>query len=200
MIENPKLAHLGARWWVTDENAAPTLSKATLGEFFCAVLSAGAQIGEIWPFNPRYPRSLVMVAAFMTDDQRKRLEETTRFRFRTPPMVRVAGTGRTAEGRPPIKDPMEDLIQHALENSGRPFKTENENEARLDFHLPCEDLYIEVKQFHTPRISEQMERVDNVIVGQGPKAVKFLADLISRPVKVETPPMPIDAKGDASNP
>lgn len=77
-------------------------------------------------------------------------------------------------------DPMERLIEEALIASGRRYCTEEDpaNTARLDFYLPDDDLYIEVKRMHSPRIAEQTGRVANVIVAQGDGAVRALAGLL----------------------
>ena len=48
----------------------------------------------------------------------------------------------------------------------------------LDFYLPAYDVYVEVKQFHSPRISEQMSRQKNVIAIQGMGALAAFAQLL----------------------
>jgi NMD protein affecting ribosome stability and mRNA decay len=54
------------------------------------------------------------------------------------------------------------------------FVHESENkEQGLDFYLPKQDVYIELKQFHSDRINEQLKSRDNVIVLQGRKAIHF---------------------------
>lgn len=73
---------------------------------------------------------------------------------------------------------MERLIEHALIAVDEPYKVERHNDAGLDFYLSKRDIYIEVKQFHSPRISEQMSRAPNVIVAQGRPAVQMLAQLL----------------------
>ncbi|WP_158673357.1 hypothetical protein [Bosea sp. FBZP-16] len=83
------LKHAGARWWHTDDYASPNLTKASLGEFFAAVLSVGAYVGEIWPFNHRYSRSAVYVSVFATDEQKAAIEGATRYRFRRPPKLKL---------------------------------------------------------------------------------------------------------------
>lgn len=77
-----------------------------------------------------------------------------------------------------MQDPMEKLIRDALIDIGEPFVEENKNLANLDFYLPRINVYIEVKQFHSKRISNQMERASNVIVAQGKEAVEALASMI----------------------
>jgi hypothetical protein len=47
----------------------------------------------------------------------------------------------------------------------------HDHESGLDFYLPDFDVYVEIKQFHSNRIAEQMSRRDNVIAIQGRKAM-----------------------------
>lgn len=89
MIEHPWLVKNGAKWWHSADDASPNLSKASLGLFFHTVLSAGAQIGEVWPFNRHYNRSIVLVTVFATDEMIREIEEKTKFRFVSPPTIKV---------------------------------------------------------------------------------------------------------------
>lgn len=66
-----------------------------------------------------------------------------------------------------MKDPVESIIEDALINSGYCFEREKNG---LDFYIPSLDLYIECKQFHSNRISDQMGRVPNIIAIQGKQA------------------------------
>lgn len=50
----------------------------------------------------------------------------------------------------------------------------------LDFVLDGVNVYIECKQFHTPRIAEQTSRVENVIVIQGKAAAEMFAAMLSQ--------------------
>lgn len=87
MTEPHDLKAKGATWWHTDDYASPNLSKSSLGDFFFHVLKSGAYVGEVWPFNYRFKRSLVVVSVFMTDAQRAEIEAATRVRFRPPPKI-----------------------------------------------------------------------------------------------------------------
>lgn len=78
-----------------------------------------------------------------------------------------------------INDPVERIVADALTRAGVPFTTGDENAAGLDFYLPDHDLYIEVKQFHSPRIEEQMSRAANVVAVQGRAAAEWLATRIA---------------------
>lgn len=73
-------------------------------------------------------------------------------------------------------DPMEHIIAEALEYNLLVYERGKRN---LDFYLPKPDVYIEVKQFHSDRISEQMSRAENVIAIQGVEAAKFFARCLS---------------------
>lgn len=77
------------------------------------------------------------------------------------------------------QDPMELIIRAALEREGFRWSDERSKQNKgLDFYLPDYGIHIEVKQFHTDRVSEQMSRSSNVIVAQGRDAVEFLAALL----------------------
>lgn len=75
-----------------------------------------------------------------------------------------------------VTDPCEIIIAAALNQAEIPFAHEK---LGLDFYLPDFDLYIEVKQLHSPRIAVQMERAKNVIAVQGKEACIFMAALIA---------------------
>lgn len=75
-------------------------------------------------------------------------------------------------------DPMEAMMRSALIDAGITFVEDEDNPTSLDFYLPDADLHIEVKQFHTDRIAEQMSRAPNVLVAQGGAAVSWLAYLV----------------------
>lgn len=83
-------------------------------------------------------------------------------------------------------DPVEKIIEDALTDAGVAFKREVESDTcRLDFYLPDVGVYIECKQFHTPRIADQMARAPNVIAIQGMDAARAFAAMISPPVNEE---------------
>lgn len=76
-----------------------------------------------------------------------------------------------------MKDPIEEITANALTAAGVAFEfPENE----LDFYLPEIGIYIEVKQFHSSRIAEQMSRAPNVIAIQGREAALAFAALINK--------------------
>jgi hypothetical protein len=77
-------------------------------------------------------------------------------------------------------DPMERLIESALIDARIPYLTDmgGEVESALDFYLPAHEVHIEVKRFHTPRVGAQMSRAQDVIVAQGERAVRLLAEAI----------------------
>lgn len=85
--------------------------------------------------------------------------------------------------------PLEQRIAAALDTAGLEYRTEFEGrvEERLDFYLPRFGVHIEVKGGHSPRISDQMARSNNVIVAQGRQAVELLALLIEQYAKIDPP-------------
>jgi hypothetical protein len=79
-----------------------------------------------------------------------------------------------------LADPVESIVEIALQSAGYEYVTDfnGGNPTGLDFYLPGYDLHIEVKQFHSPRISEQMSRAPNVIAIQGIEAARWFAGLL----------------------
>jgi hypothetical protein len=75
-------------------------------------------------------------------------------------------------------DPLERIIQEALEEAGLDYRDETENESNLDFEVPELGVFIETKRMHSPRIAEQMSRVENILVAQGLAAAETLARMI----------------------
>ena len=92
MIESPRLKAAGARWFHTSDYFSPNLSKASLGRFVYEVLKVGAEIGQIWPFNPSFDRSAVYFTVFMTESQKNELEVrfAGKIKFVDPPKVHLA--------------------------------------------------------------------------------------------------------------
>ena len=80
------------------------------------------------------------------------------------------------------KFPLEQRMAKALDTAKIEYRTDYEGgvESHLDFYMQKEDVHIEVKGGHSPRISVQMKRSKNVIVAQGEKAVQLLATLIEQ--------------------
>lgn len=78
-----------------------------------------------------------------------------------------------------MEDPMEKHVRDTLQMKGIKFTEEQAPEnQRLDFFVPSLGLHIEVKQFHSPRISNQMARVPNIIAIQGLGAAKAFRKLL----------------------
>jgi hypothetical protein len=78
-------------------------------------------------------------------------------------------------------DHLEKKVAEALDEVGIDFVHESENKEQvLDFYLPFFDVYIEIKQFHADRISNQMSSKDNVIAVQGTKSVNLLVTMLLR--------------------
>ena len=77
-----------------------------------------------------------------------------------------------------LPDPVEIVIERGLELAGIKYIRCDEQHRHLDFYLPELNIYIEVKQFHTPRIAEQMARVPDIIAIQGMKAAVTFCKMI----------------------
>ena len=79
-----------------------------------------------------------------------------------------------------MPDPLEHIIATALQSAGIAYTTPDErrDHTGLDFRL-ANGVEIEVKRFHSPRISAQMASADNVIAVQGEQAVRWLAGVIA---------------------
>lgn len=78
-------------------------------------------------------------------------------------------------------DATERLLAEALDRAGIAYVHESERPSiGLDFYLPDLDLYIEVKRFHSARISKQMSKHENVIVIQGINAVTKACQMIDK--------------------
>lgn len=79
-----------------------------------------------------------------------------------------------------LPDPVEIVIAEGLERAGIEYERKSENRfPHLDFYLPRLNIYIEVKQFHTDRIADQMSRVPDIIAIQGMKAAVIFVKMIS---------------------
>ena len=79
-----------------------------------------------------------------------------------------------------MEDPIEKIVREGLDAAEIVWMGENGTEAKLDFFLPDYDVHIEVKQFHSDRIAEQMSRATNVIAIQGREAAEFFADRLKK--------------------
>lgn len=77
-----------------------------------------------------------------------------------------------------IADPVERIIAEALTAKGIRFIHDGHGattEKNLDFYLPDYDVYIECKQAHSDRSSEQLKRHPNIILIQGMEAARFFS-------------------------
>lgn len=79
--------------------------------------------------------------------------------------------------------PIEAMVRSALEREGFAFtedgKSGGDVNQHLDFHLTDYGIHVEVKQFHSDRISEQMARAPNVIAVQGRAAAEFFSAILA---------------------
>lgn len=77
-------------------------------------------------------------------------------------------------------DDLERTIGEKLTDLNVEFVHESENKnQQLDFYLPTFDIYIEVKQFYSNRVTAQLYAQQNVILIQGRKSMDALMKLIS---------------------
>lgn len=85
-----------------------------------------------------------------------------------------------------ISDPLEQLVADALDSLGIKYEHESEPTTlakvhSLDFYIPGFDIFIEIKRFHTERVTYQISRVENLILLQGEQAVKtFVRWILTR--------------------
>jgi hypothetical protein len=76
----------------------------------------------------------------------------------------------------PYEDKLEKMLEDTLTMTGIVF--DRHHKVGLDFYLPVYDVHVEIKQFHSDRISEQTSRAPNVIVLQGSNAVALFCTFI----------------------
>lgn len=77
-------------------------------------------------------------------------------------------------------DPIELIVAEGLTRAHIPFVHESDNkEQSLDFYLPIHDILIEVKQFASERIADQLAPHGNVILIQGRRAAQCFAGMIN---------------------
>ena len=89
IVERSTLKDKGAKWYHIKDLCAPTLTRASLGRFMYEVLKEGAQIGEIWAFNPNFDKSPVYFTLFMTEQMKENLEKKFdgKVEFTNPPKI-----------------------------------------------------------------------------------------------------------------
>lgn len=81
---------------------------------------------------------------------------------------------------PKYADHLEEMVGRALFDAGIKFIHDSQGGGqRLDFFLPKHDIYIEIKQYHSDRISEQLMLRNNIIVLQGINSVKCFVSLLN---------------------
>lgn len=79
-------------------------------------------------------------------------------------------------------DELEQMVGEALYEAGIEFKHESDG-ARLDFYIPKFDCLIEVKKYHSKRISLQLAPHSDVILLMGKKAVNEFCNLLKQSKK-----------------
>lgn len=82
-----------------------------------------------------------------------------------------------------ITDQLEKQLADALAEANIDFVHESEkgNQNKgIDFFLPAPKIYIEVKQYHSDRISNQMSKHEETIAIQGKAALNYFIDIIRK--------------------
>lgn len=77
-------------------------------------------------------------------------------------------------------DFLEKQVGETLNAAGIKFDRTHQ---RIDFYLPDQEVYIEVKQYHSDRSAEQLKTQDNIILLQGKKAVNLFCNLVKNQSK-----------------
>lgn len=85
-------------------------------------------------------------------------------------------------------DHLERMLGDTLTELNIPFIHESQgNGSRLDFYLPRSKVYIEVKQFHSDRVLNQLKSKDNIILLQGRGAVLAFIEFLKLTVFSSNP-------------
>jgi hypothetical protein len=79
---------------------------------------------------------------------------------------------------PQFADFLEEYIARALDDAGITYTTHQ----RLDFYLPAYGVYIEVKQYHSPRADAQLASQEDIILLQGKKSVDLFIKLLNKAI------------------
>jgi hypothetical protein len=78
-------------------------------------------------------------------------------------------------------DHLEKKVGDTLESQGILFTHESTvSNQGADFYLPGYDVYIEIKQFYTERVTKQLENKDNIILLQGKDAVDLFCKMLRK--------------------
>lgn len=77
-------------------------------------------------------------------------------------------------------DHLEKALADFLVSKHISFIHESQNKEQvLDFYLPGHGIYIEVKQYHTDRVTKQLAAQEEVILIQGKKALDFFINKLN---------------------
>ena len=76
--------------------------------------------------------------------------------------------------------PEKELADILITNNINSVHQSKGNNQRLDFFLPDHDVYIEVKQYRSDRVNNQLKLHENIILLQGKKSVKFFKELLNK--------------------
>ena len=84
-----------------------------------------------------------------------------------------------------MTDPLEKAMAALLDEAGIPYvrpEIVRSDPTTLDFYLPTIDLYVELKQWHSPRLADQIAKVpvaSDVMILIGRNSVDRLKKLIA---------------------
>lgn len=80
--------HDGRVWMHCEEGL--TLTNASMARFMMFCLTENIEIGEVYPFNRKYPRSLVLATVRLREDQFEAFEAKTGGKLRKPPVIQLS--------------------------------------------------------------------------------------------------------------
>jgi hypothetical protein len=78
------------RVWMHCEEGL-TFTEKSIARFMMHCMANGIEVGTVWAFNPRYPRSQVSTSVKLRPDQFEAFEKETGGKLRKPPVARVNG-------------------------------------------------------------------------------------------------------------
>lgn len=85
--EQTKPDPFGRVWMHVEEGL--TFTEKSVARLMMHCMANGIEVGQVWAFNPRYPRSQVSATVRLRPDQFEEFERATKGKLRKPPVVRV---------------------------------------------------------------------------------------------------------------
>ena len=91
MSDNPP--DIYGRVWMHCESGL-SMTKASMSRFIMFVLKNRVELGNLYAFDPRYERSLVLASVRLRPDQFEAFEKETGGKLRKPPVIQLnSGVG-----------------------------------------------------------------------------------------------------------